>query len=317
MDRENKIKKAYGGDAKFFKSTFCARKIADELERRYKEDAGRDITAAAVIRDHRTIRGMIKAKEPGILAGISDVSAFYRRHGLKARILKKDGCVLKRGDMIAEVRGPEGAFLATERTGLNILQRMSGIATAAKRLADIAGRYGAAVAGTRKTLLLYPDKKAIWLGGCLPHRLGLFDAILVKDNHLSAIAAEGESDPITAATRRACRRARRLRAKFIEIEAPDRKSAMHAARAYKEEISADNGYIPFTIMLDNMRPAEIRKTTEELKASGLYGSVLLEASGNITPGNISACAQAGVDVVSLGWLTHSARALDISQKITG
>ena len=210
---------------------------------------------------------------------------------------------------------------------------MSGIATATKKLADITQPYDVKIVGTRKTLLNYFDKKAIKVGGGLPHRMGLYDAIMIKDNHLEAIREEGIENEIETAIERAYAVADRYKPNFIEIEVSTLNDTIKAANKFKEivyrkaneffedprlEPKAKYEYIhtmPNIIMLDNMKPSEIKKTVKELKKQNLYDFVLLEASGGITEKNIKQYAATGVDAISIGAITHSVKALDISQKI--
>ncbi len=243
---------------------------------------------------------------------------------------KHDGDKLEKGDIIAEVYGNEMAFLKLERTGLNLLQRMSGIATATKKLADIAEPYGVKIVGTRKTLLNYLDKKAIEIGGGLAHRMGLYDAILIKDNHLEAIREEGIKDAIETAVERAYSSNYRKHASFVEIEVQNMEDAIKAAKSYYNvQLSETEGHhwdfsykldptivdLPFIIMLDNMKPSEIKKTVKELKKCRLYDFAILEASGGINEKNLKQYAATGIDAISIGAITHSVKALDISQKI--
>lgn len=318
ISREERVKTAY--DEMFLVLDMEGVKI---LEEHLKEDAKQDITSNAVLKQNKTVYGVIKAKEDGILAGMEDVMMFYAKHGLETKTLKEDGNKIKKGEIIAELHGREKDFLKVERTGLNILQRMSGIATQTKKLADIAEPYGVKIVGTRKTLLNYLDKKAIQTGGGLPHRMGLYDAILIKDNHLSAIREEGIEDVIEEAIKRAYAVKSKYNPKFIEIEITNVEEAVRAAEKYKnlyentlvKKTAFNNTETPFVIMFDNMKPYDIKKAVYKLKARKLYDYVLLEASGGITEKNIKKYAATGVDVISIGAITHSVKALDISQKI--
>jgi len=295
------------------------------LEERFQEDAGTDVTVAAVIADRRTglAHARILAKQDGILSGLEEVLAFYRRHGVSSRALSASGEAVTKGQVLAELSGREADLLRVERTGLNVLQRLSGIATATRRLVDRAAPYGTAVVGTRKTLLPPLDKQAIACGGGLPHRYGLHDAILVKDNHLAAIAAaDPDGDPLDTALERALSWRGRPRPAFVEIEVPSPEDALHLARLYQTlrvSPGAARRYpllpAPFLIMLDNMSPARLRATVAALEAEGLREGILLEASGGIDERTFDAFVRSGVDAVSIGAVTHSVIALDISQKI--
>jgi nicotinate-nucleotide pyrophosphorylase (carboxylating) len=166
--------------------------------------------------------------------------------------------------------------------------------------------YNARIAATRKTPLRYLDKKAVFLGGGLTHRFGLWDSILIKDNHLEILKNESIKNYIEFAIAKASAFAAKVG--FIEIEITSYEEAVRAARKFK----ALRLKKPCIIMLDNFLPMAIGETIETLREDALYDHVLLEASGEIIPKNIREYAETGVDVVSLGYLTHSARVLDIS-----
>jgi len=315
--RAERVKMAY--DEEFLVLDMLGMKI---LEKNLKEDACRDLTSKAVLKKNNKVYGVIKAKENGILAGLEDVRLFYAKHGVETKALKEDGDEIKEGEIIAELSGKEKDFLKAERTGLNILQRMSGIATQTKKLSDIVKPYGTRIVGTRKTVLNYLDKKAIKIGGGLPHRLGLYDAILIKDNHLEAIKEEGIENAIETAIERAYSSQGRSRPKFVEIEVKTPEEAVRAAEKYKDLyvntfVSAhiQEPETPFIIMFDNMKVSEIKKAVCDLKEKKLYDYVLLEASGKITEKNLWEYTSTEADVISVGELTHSVKALDISQKI--
>jgi nicotinate-nucleotide pyrophosphorylase (carboxylating) len=313
VSREEKVRKAYLGDGLNMRGYKAyAEKV---MEERLSDDARRDITVEAILKNDLKVYGVIKAKGEGILAGLEEVLAFYARHNINVKALKKDGDQLKKGDIVAELIGNKKELLKVERTGLNILERMSGIATQTKKLVDIASSYGVKIVGTRKTVLNYMDKKAMLLGGGLPHRMGLYDAILIKDNHLGAIREEGVEDEIEIAIERAYVSSSKNSANFIEIEVSSLGDAIRAAKKFREMLSEDSILFPCIIMLDNMKPAMIRKTVDALKKKGLYDSVLLEASGGITGKNLKRYASSGIDAISIGAVTHSVKALDMNQKI--
>ena len=277
------------------------------FDKEYSDDVGAgDITSEAVLPKNEPITAFLKAKASGIIGGIEEVSWFLRKHHLDVKACSKDGEDVVNGKTILEIQGEQKDILATERIVLNVLQRMSGIATETKRLTDLLTGYNTRVAATRKTLLRYLDKKAVFLGGGLTHRFGLWDSILIKDNHLEALKSEGISDYIEAAVVKASAFADNVG--FIEIEATSHEEALRAARTFK----LLRLKTPCVVMLDNMKPKEIEQTLETLRDDALYASVLLEASGEITPENIREYAKTGIDVVSLGYLTHSITVLDMS-----
>ena len=322
--RKERVRKAYLGNGLNHREYKAyAEKV---MEDRLHDDARRDITAEAVLKKDSTVYGIIKAKGKGILAGLEEVLAFYARHNVKAKALKQDGDSLKKGDVVAELKGNGKDFLRVERTGLNLLERMSGIATQTKKLVDRAGRYGVKIVGTRKTILHSMDKKAILVGGGLPHRMSLYDGILIKDNHLHAIKEEGVEDEIETAIERAYAWSGKNDTKFIEVEVSNFGEVIRAAKKFKEMLTVrlsakasrdvkEIRRIPCIILLDNMKSAVIRKTVDALKKKGLYDYVLLEASGGVTEKNLKHYASSGVDVISMGALTHSVKALDMNQKM--
>jgi len=313
MSKENLIHKAYSMDMSETNSH-----IQEMLEQKLSEDAGLDITSEAVLERNTKVYGVIKAKCYGMLAGLEDVLEFYKNHGIDSTALKKDGDELFAGESIAELYGPEKEFLIVERTGLNLLQRMSGIATKTSKLAEVVKDYGIKIAGTRKTVLNYPDKKAIAIGGGLPHRMNLSDAIMIKDNHLSALYAEGVA-PIETAIKRAYAAVEKYKPKFIEIEVRTLDGALKAAQTYLATSGIDRDSadaVPLIIMLDNMTAESVETVVKTFEETGLSDKIILEASGRINEKNLDVYAITGVDVISMGALTHSVTALDISQKIT-
>jgi nicotinate-nucleotide pyrophosphorylase (carboxylating) len=281
------------------------------FEKEYVDDVGAgDITSEAIHAKNKPRTAVLKAKESGVMGGIEEVSYFLQKHRLKVKACTKDGEEILKGETILEVYGGQRDILATERIALNVLQRMSGIATETKRLVDLLKGYKTRVAATRKTPLRYFDKKAVFLGGGLTHRFGLWDSVLIKDNHLVVLKSKGIKDYIERAIAGASVFADK--AGFIEIEITSKDEAVRAARKFKQlRIKR-----PCVVMLDNMRPTKIVEVIEALRKSDLYDNVLLEASGAITPENINEYAHSGTDVVSLGYLTHSAKVLDMSLEMT-
>jgi len=277
------------------------------FDQEYREDVGSgDITSEAVLARNKHGKAILKAKQSGIIGGVEEVSWFYKKHGLQVKIYLEDAEEVQKGNTILEVYGGQKDILATERTGLNALQRMSGIATETRHLVDLLRGYKTRIAAIRKTLWRYLDKKAVFLGGGLTHRLGLWDSILIKDNHLEALKKDGIKNHVEKAIAMASRFADKV--DFIEIETTNYGHAMRAARKFKQ-LKLEK---PCIIMLDNIAPKEIEQIMEKLKSEKLYDHVLLEASGNITRENIKQYAKTGIDVVSLGYLTHSAKIFDMS-----
>ncbi len=274
----------------------------------------RDLTVAALGIGSERAAGRILAKQAGIVAGIAEYRWLLGRGGIAVKALKKDGDAIEPGDVLLEIEGERGVLLSYERVGLNLLQRMSGIATMTHDLQQRVRRRNPAtsVIGTRKTPWGLLDKRALHLGGGGTHRLGLGDAILVKNNHLTLLAnREEEAAPI------AVRRAWSLResAVFIEVEVRSEAGALAAAAAFRQLREQDSAACPCWLLLDNMAPDGIRDILQVLRTDHLLEHVLIEASGNIGEENAEEYADSGVDAMSSGALTHSARALDLSQKL--
>ena len=281
---------------------FLPREIVKEkLKSFLKEDLGHgDVTSDLLVMDGTVVEAEIVAKESGVLAGLEEIKPLLEEFGLKTEKLKEDGDRLKKGEAILRVIGDAKTILALERTVLNFLCRMSGIATLTAKLVEMVRKAGfkTIIACTRKTApgLEYFDKKAVRIGGGDTHRLHLDDMILVKDNHIKVVGSVSE------AIKRAKEKA--SFSKKIEVEAFNLAEALEATRA-----GAD------IIMLDNFTPAQIKETLLQLEKEGLRSKVLVEASGGINEDNVVEFASTGVDILSIGMLTHSAKALDLSLEV--
>ena len=282
---------------------FLPRKILEEkLKQLLAEDVGQgDVTTAAIVPERQTVDASIIAKESGTVAGIEEILILAEALGLEGEAYISDGGKIERGQAFLKVSGDAQTILSAERMMLNLLSRMSGIATATKRLVEKLqeARMVTKVAATRKSApgLLYFDKKAVLLGGGDPHRLHLDDTILIKDNHITVVGS------VEAAVKKAKQNASFT--KKIEVEVTNVADALTAAKAGTD-----------IIMLDNFSPKQVKQAVETFKKAGFFGKVLLEASGGITEATLVEYASAGVDVLSLGELTHSVRALDISLEVT-
>lgn len=278
------------------------RKILEEKLRRFvEEDVGHgDITVFHTIPHGTIVEARIIAKEKGVIAGVEVAIAFSEAFGLQARALVKDGFKVTPKTEILLIEGDAITMLTIERTMLNLFSRMSGIATHTNRLVEMVRQagYRTVVAATRKTALglAYFDKKAVEIGGGDPHRYGLDDMILIKDNHLTIA---GDVKSLVRKTRE-----RASFSKKIEVEVSRPSDVLEAAEA-----GAD------IIMLDNFSTGKIQKAVQLLKRKKLRNKILIEASGGITVRNIIRYAAAGVDIVSLGEITQSTRALDMSLEV--
>jgi nicotinate-nucleotide pyrophosphorylase (carboxylating) len=281
------------------------------FNREYIEDVGKgDVTSLALLPKGKPGKAVLKTKNEGIVAGVEEVTWFLTKHGIKVKTHIPDGSRANIAAAILEVNGKQRDILATERISLNVMQRMSGIATETKHLGNLIKDSETKISATRKTQWRYLDKKAVYIGGGLTHRLGLWDSILIKDNHLQALKTRRENKPVEKALRKAAKFAGKV--DFIEIEVASQEEVWTAAEKFKQLRLGK----PCIIMLDNWEPSEIAQMIEKLRKAKLYDYVLLEASGNITPENIKEYAQTRIDVVSLGYLTHSARILDMSLEMT-
>jgi nicotinate-nucleotide pyrophosphorylase (carboxylating) len=281
---------------------FMPRKVLEEkLLRLLAEDVGQgDVTSAAVVQSEWTADAEVIAKAEGIVAGVEEAAVLAEALGLEAFPEVEDGDEVKSGKVLLKLMGDARTILSVERTMLNLLSRMSGIATNTSRYVDMVhkAKLKTRVAATRKCApgLLYFDKKAVLVGGGDPHRLHLDDMVLIKDNHI--VLAGGLEKALKAAKQNASF------SKKIEVEVTEPEDAVKVA-----ELGAD------VVLLDNFSPAQVKEAVALLKKAGFLGKVLLEASGGITGENMLEYAGAGVDIMSLGELTHSVKALDISLEV--
>jgi len=282
---------------------FLPHKILEEkLLRILAEDTGQgDITTALIVPQETTAEAEIIAKEEGTAAGVEEAKILLECLGLTAKNLVEDGDQIKPGHVLIKVSGDARTILTAERTVLNILSRMSGIATKTKILTEKLRAKGlkTKIACTRKTApgLSYFDKKAVQIGGGDAHRLHLDDMVLIKDNHIR-IAGN-----VNKAVRRAMEKA--SFSKKIEVEITETEDILPAIEAGVD-----------IVMFDNFSPKQIKNACLILKKSRFYGKILIEASGGITETDLLQYASSGVDIVSMGALTNSVKALDISLEIT-
>ena len=275
--------------------------MEEKLKRILVEDIGQgDITASSVIPPNLIVKADVIAKEEGIAAGIEEATFLAEDLGLVVNPKVCDGEEIRNKQVLMQISGDAQTILSVERTMLNLLSRMSGIATKTRMLTEKLKKANvkAKIAATRKSApgLLYFDKKAVIIGNGDPHRLHLDDLILIKDNHIAIVGSVEE------AVKRA-----RVKASFtkkIEVEVTTVENALKAVK-----VGAD------IIMLDNFSPKQAKTAGEAIKKAG-FGNVLLEVSGGITAENLLEYVTAKVDIVSMGELTHSVKALDISLEIT-
>lgn len=256
-----------------------------------KEDIGKgDITTNLIVNDKLKCLAIIKSKDTGVLAGNPIAELVFKRLDSRTKYIqrKKDGDTINPNDIIAEVRGSVRTVLTGERLSLNFLQRLSGIATLSQKFVNKTKGFDVKIIDTRKTTpgLRILEKYAVTVGGCYNHRFGLFDGILIKDNHIQ-IAGNIEKAVLKVRAKH--------KNKEIEVETSNINQVREALKS-----GAD------IIMLDNMTPDKIKKAVKIIDSKAMT-----EASGGINLDNIGEYAKTGVDYISVGALTHSAKSLDI------
>jgi len=266
------------------------------------EDLGYgDITTNVLLNSELQCKGEVVCRENAVIAGVEEALVLLELAGCNGVAKAQDGDRVRTGSVILTARGPARGLLGVERTLLNLLSHMSGVATSTADLVTISNKESRGtikIACTRKTLpgLRYFEKKAVEVGGGDSHRLRLDDAVLIKDNHLKLAGS------ITDAIRKAKKKTSFT--KKIEVEATTPDQAVEAAEA-----GAD------IVLLDNMTPKEVEKSVSLLRARGLRDRIVVEASGGIRKENLASYAKTGVDVISVGAITNSASAIDMSLEI--
>ena len=270
--------------------------IKKELLRFISEDIqSGDITS--MLLPKKKIKAKIISRQEGVLAGVKFAGDIFRLKGCNVKIIKKDGAKLKSSQIILQISGNAGTVLSCERTALNLLSRMSGIATQTNFLVSKIRKINTKTKlySTRKTApgLRFFDKEAIMIGGGHKHRMSLNDMVMIKDNHLL----------VTNSMEGIIKNARK-RHKHVEVEVENQRDAM---------LAASSGAT--IVMLDNFSPVQIKKTIAALQKKKLRNKVKLEASGGINSKNIAAYAKTGVDIISVGSITNSVKGLDLSLEV--
>ena len=254
-----------------------------------------DVTSALL--SNQKIKAKIISREQGIIAGVGFARSIFQLKGCTVRIFKKDGSRLKPNQTVLQVSGNAKSILSCERTALNLLSRMSGIATQTNYLVSQIKKYSKKtnLYSTRKTApgLRYFDKEAVVIGGGHKHRMALDDMIMIKDNHL--LLSNSMEDIIKKAQKKHRR---------VEVEVENQRDAILAAK-----------YGTAIVMLDNFSPAQIKKTITALQKKKLRNKVKLEASGGVNSKNIGTYAKTGVDMISVGSVTNSVKGLDLSLEV--
>lgn len=271
--------------------------IDDAVKAALLEDWGRagDITSQATLPSDARAVARIASRKTGVLAGLPFAESAFRQTdaSLSFEALKQDGDTLAPGDTVARIKGPARALLGAERVALNFLGHLSGIASATERFATQISHTKAKIVCTRKTTpgLRAFEKYAVKCGGGANHRFGLDDAILIKDNHIA----------VAGGVRKAIEAAKAFAGHLVKIEVE-----VDTLEQLKEALGAG----PDVVMLDNMSPETLREAVDLTS-----GRALLEASGGIELATVRAVAEAGVDLISSGWITHSAPVLDLGLDI--
>ena len=269
------------------------------IEYMLAEDEGfGDITSNAVVEEGCEVSAGIVSKDEGILAGIDIIRDLFEEYGVNVGFWLKEGSKISNGDVLISLNGDARTILLLERTALNLMMRMSGVATAANHYINLVKDYDVRVAGTRKTSPAIGkfDKFALKVGGADTHRFGLDDMVLIKDNHIAACGT-----PLEALLKA---KANVSFSKKIEIEVETFDDAIECVKN-----GAD------IVMLDNMSPEEVCDVINELEKLNIRQNSLIEVSGGITEETILDYADLGVDIISIGALTHSSRSLNFSLKL--
>jgi nicotinate-nucleotide pyrophosphorylase (carboxylating) len=273
-----------------------AAEIRRAVQAALAEDIGSgDATTLATVPETATARAVMRAREPLVVAGLDFAEAAFRELSAAVKIerLAKDGRRVNGGEILLKISGLARAILSAERVALNFVQRLSGVATLTAQFVDAIKDTPAQILDTRKTTPGWRrfEKYAVTCGGGRNHRMGMFDMVLIKDNHLAALR-DAQPNAIIAAVQRAREKFPQLK---IEVEADTLEQAEQAAVA-----GAD------IILLDNMNPVQLRLAVQKVK-----GRAKTEASGGVNLAGVQTIAKTGVDFISIGALTHSARAVDM------
>ncbi|MEK6629121.1 MAG: carboxylating nicotinate-nucleotide diphosphorylase [Acidobacteriota bacterium] len=269
-----------------------------EVRRFLAEDIGHgDVTTLRVVPSGATARGVIVAREAAVIAGLPLAEAVFDEldRGVRFSPAVAEGTAVSAGAVVARLEGPAAPILTGERLALNLLQRLSGVATITRRYVDEVSGTGASVSDTRKTtpgLRLF-EKYAVRIGGGRNHRIGLFDAVLIKDNHVTVAGS------VRLALELACSGLGQRLPVQVEVDGLGQLTEALECGAH-------------AVLLDNMAPAIVAEAVQLIRHHPAGASCWIEASGGITLQNIRAYAEAGVDTISVGALTHSARAVDLA-----
>jgi nicotinate-nucleotide pyrophosphorylase (carboxylating) len=277
--------------------------IRESLLNFLREDIGTgDLTSNSIISSDTYAQAEIicKAKKTTVVCGLEEASMIFEICKCKTKTLVKDGSLIKKGSTVMEIIGKALSIMKAERTALNLIMRMSGIATETRKFIASIDDHSTSVriASTRKTApgLRFFDKKAMAIGGGETHRMRLDDMVLIKDNHISLVGSVEE----------AIKQARKNIGSSIKVECE--------ATTLEEVISAVNAGADI-VMLDNFSPMQVIRTMDELSKRGILDKAKVEVSGGVKLGNLKYYAKAKPDIISIGYLTHSPKAVDFSLEV--
>ncbi len=281
--------------------------VSDFFSRMIDEDIGKGDASLTPKQFYETsLNAKIIAKSSAIIAGLDETIYFLSQKDLTATSSFKNGYAIETGNVLLHIEGKAAEIITVERTILNILQRLSGIATLTKKYTDLIAHTNCSVTATRKTFWGLLDKRAVQCGGGLTHRLRLYDAAMLKENHLAILKKSRGNQEVRTSIQKIVKKYDSLR--FIEVEVTSNDEFWDIVDIF----NSIKTKVPKVIMFDHFSPDKITELIEELKSRNLYDQILLEASGNISLETIKSYAESGVDVISVGALTHSAPSMDYS-----
>jgi len=308
-NRQTRVLEIYqNGTNLNFENSIYKKRVSQFIDNSLSYDIGKgDITTKRVINENILARAIIKSKQAGYICGLQEIVYYYNKANIKVDCKVSDGQKIQKDQSIVELFGRAQDLLTLERVGLNILRRLSGIATITGKFVETLQSFKTSIAATRKVVTSeLMEKRAVFTVGGLTHRLGLDKFIMIKDCHLDILKKKGVPNPINFALSRSANQG-----VPVEIEVESLDQALRAAQAFYK-ISPKGKNI---IMLDNMSPTEVSETLQKIQEKKLYEKIIFEASGGVNLDTAREYAQSGVDVISTSLLTEGANVLDLHQKI--
>ncbi|HMA62687.1 MAG TPA: carboxylating nicotinate-nucleotide diphosphorylase [bacterium] len=307
MSRREKVKKCFDNMEQIgLHNEHYTKYIEDTFQRSLDHDIQQgDISQVPEELYKKTTSADIIARSRGIVAGLDEILYILQSKGLEVETGNRDGERIDIHEILLTVSGQTGQILKLERTILNFIQRLCGIATRTKKYADKIKHTETFVIGTRKTMWGLWDKRAVQCGGGLTHRLGLYDAAMLKENHLKILKQKNGYQAIRNSIQSIIDK---KNPRFVEVEVTDLQEFKNIA----EILVSINSNIPKVIMLDHFSPVKIKTALAMAQDKNFYDKIFFEASGNINIDTIADYAETGVDVISSGALTHSVKSLDLS-----